>query len=402
MKKKWFAGVLSAVMTVAGMGLVACGQTDDGGKTPGGEEKVEYKITDGVFNWVLDASHMVLLKFYEDGTFYGDDMGAKQCFGKYKVVTNAEQPLTYWDAGADFIINKESEKSDADYVPAYNDVQKTTTTWVEFFAEDGTTPLSMTVSRSRTDLPSGYLNETPENIVAYADNKLHNVDLKGRTVRTLTHSPTIKFTKDDEAPVEKYKLMLSELPAGAAAGAKVQDYYISITQNSFTSYLSGLEVLGSYTLSGNTYTLNDDFNEVAYGTLTITVDADGTLTGATYTNNGKTIELVPYEIDVLLHLESSVFVSEVNASLPCTLDFKPDKTFSLVVNGKIIINGNWSFGTKESKPFVSFTEVTSGTISCEIGAEVTITWTGDLATFKDKTIVFTTAPVSLRPLATVS
>ena len=332
-------------------------------------------------------------------------MGNTQRIGKYNVVTNAEKPLTYLDAGADFIINKESEKLDADYVPAYNDVEKTTTTWIEFFEEDGTTPLSMTVARSRKDeLPSGYLDDTPENIVAYADNKLHNVDLKGRSVRTLSHSPSINFTKDDEAPIEKYKMMLAELPEGAAEGKKVQDYYIVITQNSFSSYITGTEVLGSYTLSGNTYTLRDEFNETAFGALTITVGTDGSVTGATYTNDGNTIELVPFKVagaESILQLGSTVEVRP-GLSMPCTLDFMSNCTFKLVVPGgttNIEISGKWTLAFEGPLPNITFKDVTKGSVSYAFGSQITFTWTGDLTdSLTDKTIVFTAEQAALKPL----
>ena len=107
--------------------------------------------------------------------------------------------------------------------------------------------------------PRGYPDDAPSNRIAYVDNKLHNVDMKANviSVRTLSHSPTLSFTKEDEKPIEQFRLMLSDegdIPAGSTAGETVQDHYISITQSGFTSYITGREVLGSYTLEGDVYT----------------------------------------------------------------------------------------------------------------------------------------------------
>ncbi len=354
----------------------ADGKCDVCGEGMPAQPEEEYAITDGVFNWVYQQGKEQFLKFYEDGTFYGENMDGTTRTGRYKLV-EAGDTITYTDAGADFIVNRLDEELAS---PTFKDVEKTANSYVEFFEDDGTTPLSMMVDEPTDAIPRGYPDDAPSNRIAYVDNKLHNVDMKANviSVRTLSHSPTLSFTKEDEKPIEQFRLMLSDegdIPAGSTAGETVQDHYISITQSGFTSYITGREVLGSYTLEGDVYTLTDVFAEEAFGTLTLQKSEGGAIVSATFASaDGGEIGLVSFAEASFGTLKGDF--TGMGFPIPFTMTLNQDGT--LVLNAATnAIEGTWSYDGEKLSYTAEGVEFTEMSYNAETG-EASVTVAGTL------------------------
>lgn len=299
-----------------------CG-ADMGGSTV---EPEEYELTDGVFNWTYQGREQ-LIKFYEDGTFYAKDMSGGAKKGTYKV--GSGETLEYEDAGADFVLN---DPNPAEGDPN-RDEWKTTTSYIDFFEEDGTTPMVMRQDFNEGNGLVGYREDDPNtNRIAYVDDMLHNVDLQGLIIstRTLSHSPQVDFTIDDEMPIERARYMLAELPSYAEEGEKVQDFYIILTQNGFTVHLDE-DIQGTYTVTssadGETYALFDPMMNEDYGELVVSAGGTVTLTKA----DGTEIALVPYAepstVETIATLSGTTSVGETPIRIDLLL--KDDDTYEI-------------------------------------------------------------------------
>ena len=421
-KRTWLSALLALCMAVSMSALVACAEpegpaepdtpctehvdADGNGKcdvcgeemavTPGPEE---YKVTDGVFNWSYDASHTMIVKLYEDGTFYAQGMDNTVVKGTYKEGTGAE--VEYVDAGSDFVQN---DPNPAEGDPT-RDEWKTTTSYIDFFEADGVTPYPMQDTVS--ELYSGYADDVPTNRITYADGKLHNVCI-GIATRTLSHNPLMDFSTEDELAIELERYMAAELPEDAANGATVRQYYIVVTQNGYQHFEAGALVSdGTYkaaeTAEGTVYTLTDNLTEAEYGTLTVKADKSGAILAFA---EGGELELVPYSeapvTGVMKELKTTASLMGGVVEAEFTLTFTSDG--KALVRGAVAANtievtADWQL-VAEGLPSVSFTNVSNGTIGFGWGADgsVTFTWTGDLGAAGEQSVVFSMSASELSDL----
>ncbi len=382
--KKW-KWLVPALCVTLSMGIfAACGEkepckthvdADNNGKcdecgadisTPA----TEYKITDGVYIAQADASHRILLKFYEDGTFYIEGMQGNAAKGKYEV---KDENIQYRPSKEDL-----TPDVDAEFVTA--------TKAVFFYEMDGTTAMAVNRNKETSAGKELYATATPDNAIAYVNDTLYNVTFDNQT-RTLQHSPLNPFTADSEKAIEQYKFMLkneSDIPAGAEDKI-VQDYTLILTQKGYETNILGTDAVGKYTLTNNVYTLTGTIPAGAYGTLTVSADGKS----ATYVNGDKTIELVTWtaaaEKSVATMTGSVVKNIQGNdTTVTFTLSFYGDFT------GKIVAQAfgsemeatafKWAMAADGRSVLVS--EVTKGTLTSIAPTSdytsVEATWSGDV------------------------
>lgn len=356
------------------------GKCDVCGEDMGGGTVTEVKMTDGVYNNMMDASHEALIKLYEDGTAYlsGFTVSYK---GWYEV--KDEEITTAATADDGTIIDDvavEAGRGEKEWL--------TFDTAIYFWAdEEKTEPIVVNKSAESADaLPSsgvGYAYGTPENALAYDKDAdmIYNYKFDQAT-RTLTHSSLRDFTEEDENAIEKYKFMLkdeADMPADAPADAVVSDYYITITQKGFEGNLLGEDAVwnGKYTLEGNVYTLNDTFSGGSVGTLI--VNEDGT---ATYKNGDTTIELVAWEAAAPVGVSDLLTVTKtenLGIDVTFTLVFRSNCTASLsanVMGSEIEITTDWVL----EAPQIVFSNTSKGEFSYAIdGDGAHVTWKGVLS-----------------------
>ena len=274
--KKYLALLLVAAMLI---GAVACAKlaaeapkTEEPAKSteaPKAEEPKanepaaaeEPKITDGVWTCASDATHFVLVKFKEDGTFYARGlMGQKGFFGKYEVVDTS---VEYYDAHEDGVVKGE----DAPF-----DVLKSEKA-VKFMHDDGT-PFevrgdSLSVKINDVSTPLDVLNtDLGKEYCALTENMLHLVAFDDYP-RSLTHKPNEKFTEADEIRNLLYKFMVAEVSEkNAAEGWKQQELTLELYHNGYVDMATGDELVDEpyQKIEGNVFTLADG--------ATVTVDPD--------------------------------------------------------------------------------------------------------------------------------
>ena len=221
----------------------------------------EPKYTDGVWMCSSDATHFVLLKLKEDGTFYARGlMGQQGFFGKYEVVDMA---VEYYDAKADGVLKQED-------MP-FNVLKSEKA--VKFMHEDGTPyevrqePASVKIDGNPT--PIDAINDgLGKEYVALAGEMLHHVAFDDYS-RSLTHKPNEKFSEADEIRNLLYKFMVAEVSEkNAAEGWKQQELTLELYHNGYVDMATGDELVDeSYQkIEGNVYTLADG--------ATVTVDPD--------------------------------------------------------------------------------------------------------------------------------
>lgn len=363
MKKiKWLIPALCLTLSLGA--LAACGEEkvpEDPNENEGNDPT--YEITDGVYFTQADASHRILVKFYEDGSFYIEGMRGNAAKGSYEV---KEESIIY-------------RQGTEELTPDTEGALVSATQAVYFYEADGTTPFEI----NRSDL---YADGTASNAIALADDALQNVTYDEST-RTLLHSPLNPFSTSDEKAIEMYHFMLadeSDIP-DSAEGATVQDYTITLTQKGYEANLLGSDSIGSYTVSGNVYTLTGTLPKGSYGT--ITVSADGKT--ATYVSaDDKTIELVAYaeaQGTVVATMEGSatVLAGGNPMTISFTLSFYNDFTAELVANmgtmSLTVATASWEIVGNG----IEFGSVSNGTFGetqlVENYTKVNITWSGDLS-----------------------
>ena len=217
--------------------------------------------TDGVWLCSADATHFVLLKLKEDGTFYARGlMGTQGFFGKYEIVDMA---VEYYDAKGDGILKQEDMPFD---------VLKSEKA-VKFMHEDGTPyevrqePASVKIDGNPT--PIDAINEgLGKEYVALAGEVLHHVAFDDYS-RSLTHKPNEKFSEADEIRNLLYKFMVAEVSEkNAADGWKQQELTLELYHNGYVDMATGDELVDEayQKIEGNVYTLADG--------ATVTVDPD--------------------------------------------------------------------------------------------------------------------------------
>lgn len=331
----------------------------------------EYEITDGVFLAQADATHRILIKFYEDGSFYAEGMQGNAVKGVYEVKSESIQ----YRPSDDALLPVE----DADFV--------TGDTVVYFWEADGTTPIRM----NRND-PDGaqknlYPEGTPGNAVAYADDALQAVTFDHQT-RTLTHSPLNPFSESDEKAIEQYRFMLkneSDIPEGAEEDAAVQDYTMVLSQKGFETNILGSDAVGKYTVEGNVYTLTGTIPSGAYGTLTVSEDGKS----ATYVNGDTTLELVAYaeETESAVAEMTGTVSREMQGQqveFTFTLSFYADHSGEVVAAayGNEISAATFTWAMAENGMSVVVSEVSNGTLTdikpTADYQNVEATWSGDV------------------------
>lgn len=429
MKKRfWLIAALCLCLAVTMGMFVACDNgekepctqhvdTDGDGKCDNCGEAVEQggesaDITDGIFTAAADASHYMVVRFKQDGTFYANDMMMQTAYqGKYEVI---DMEITYIDAGADDMVNWKTDEggnkvtgNDGNWIidespePIANKdtVGLKSTKAVRFFEMDGTTPF--VVNDAGTD-HQFYSKDTPSNVVAFTEGKLHNVML-GTYTRTLRQDADSDFSDDDEIRNLLYELMPEELPQWAIeaneempdAPYTVQDLSFRIYHNGYDDLMTG-EVLvsGTYTTTAGTDTNTTVYTLSEGGTLTLTVNGDDY--SAVYKNGDKEIEMVKWQkaqTGATVMKELTTTAKIMNAiDVDFKLSFMSDCTavMSASLMGKDIeITANWEL-TMDGKPSVSFKNVSQGKFEFTLAADVSFTWTGDLSeSAKNQTVVFT-------------
>ena len=295
--KKFLALLLTALMLIA---AIACSQpAAPAADAPKADEPVKAteapkadepkteeptveegpKVTDGVWICSSDATHFVLVKFKEDGTFYARGlMGQAGYFGKYEIV---DQAVEYYDAGADGVLKQEDMPFDV----------KKSEKAIRFLSDDGT-PLEMrqepeSVKIDGNPTPVDPLNDgLGKEYVAIADEMLHHFYLDSYT-RSLTHKPNEKFTEADEIRNLLYKFMVAEVSEkNAAEGWKQQELTLELFHNGYVDMATGDELVDEpyQKIEGNVFTLADG--------ATVTVDPDAYT--AVYEKDGVKIAFVKF------------------------------------------------------------------------------------------------------------
>lgn len=281
-KAKWLLTSLLCIvmMLTMAIGLAACGNPDDSDKDKPTET---VKITDGVFSCASDPSHVQLVKFKEDGTFYAQSVMQNEAFfGKWELVDMDMEYITV-DTTKGFIEQATPDKS----------IHKATKA-VKFMHNDGSAynvrgDYSYTgeLEENMGQLIAIETNkDVAKNYIAYADNRLHATTFDGgQYVRTLVHNPDSTFSEENEVKNELYHFMVKDLPAWAEDDYIVQDLELTIYHNSFVDLAtSENQISGKLTQNGNVFTFDNG--------ATVTVSADGKT--ATYTKGEITIELVEW------------------------------------------------------------------------------------------------------------
>lgn len=301
MKRKLLVALFLAVVMILSVALVACDNhkcesecstchkcKNADCKEAACKDKCECKpaaetlaqsITKGVFR--MDAqSRYMLVKFYEDGTFYAYGLLTDVYRGKYVVHENYATAIKYVDCGDDGNVD-DGETTIL-----------TATKAVEFFEEDGTTP-STQVVRKDEDMPKGsHLdNSMAANVIAYTDGWLHHIKIGAQT-RSLRQNKDTAFTKDDEVAVLMHEFMIADNAANASliSGQWTQQRRkVSLFDKKFEEAITDDAISeGSVTVLGNVFTLKYEDNSTA----TVTVAANGET--ATFVKGEKTIELVKW------------------------------------------------------------------------------------------------------------
>ena len=357
MKKRFWLFVALCLSAVLSLGVFAACDNGEEDPTPSGDGEAA-ALTDGIFTASADASHQMVFRFKEDGTFYANDMMMQTAYqGKYELV---DLDVTYIDAGADDTVNwvvddggnkivdsdgNWSIQESPDPIANKDTADLKATQAVRFFETDGTTPF--VVNDAGTD-HQFYGEDTPTNVAAYTvvdgEGRLHNISLGGFT-RTLRQDPDSDFTDEDEIRNLLYELMPEELPQWAVeANEETPDNPYTIQDLTFRVYHNGYDDLATgETLVSGTYTTaaGNDANTTVYtlsegGTLTLTVDGDDY--SAVYTNGDETIDFVKWEEAAAL---LGTLEGTIAGRVTVTLELYEDGS-AVFVNGTERTNAEWA------------------------------------------------------------
>ncbi len=359
---------LGVIFSVAVL-LVSCAtaQTAAEDKTMVEEsaEQVSYPITDGVFCCKVSETRQILLKFYEDGTFYLEGIMGGAWRGTYKV---RDKHISYYDCAEDGTpISADIDRSE--YI-------KLSEKAVFFYEEDGMTKFMIYAADDKWPNYSKHKVDGVEpNAIAYADNALYNVYAEG--TRRLTQDPEKVFTIEDEKDITRYHFMLSS-----------SDNAITVTQKGYTSNLFGGEVSGKYTEQDGVLVLLDAEGK-EYGKLSVADDGTAAIEKA-----GRQIKLAKYEKTVVEDkiLKTLKTVGEDGFVMDLSLNFNKDNTFDIigVVSGieRLRISGKWALGTQDNP--VVFSDLTNGKMTTKVdNGTMTFSWAGYISATITGNTVFT-------------
>lgn len=378
-KAKFFvAALLAGTVAASVCAFTACNNDKPEDDNP---PATTAKITDGVFNCVVQGTREILIKLYEDNTYFA--MGAMGDVYRGTYVYHEDVSVQYVNYG-----------DDCNFDGTDSTTILTSTASVEFKDEDGKASTNI-VRQPLTQKPEGvgadyelpqFSNTTTENYIAYADDTLQMCKV-GSFGRALKHNANKAFTKDDEPAVLEHKFMVEEDSDKIQGVVTQQMLTLELFDKKFVDKVSAsTDIEGKLTKSGNVYTLT-----YKDGTATVTVSEDGST--AVWKKGDVTINYVKYAEKVKkadYHFEGSAFQGAVKLNAYLYNDNTVEVIATKQGADTVLASGTWAKGA--GFPTITLNKGTA-TVSGTSATDVKLTLNADLGTGTAADYVLTIAAV---------
>lgn len=346
---------------------------------------LEATLIQGVFMSSGDPSHVSIIRFKEDGTFYAQGLTQQRAYmGTWKVVE---------DVTIDYLVTGSGGSVSTEREPEF--VETPATVGVALYEMDGVTPFSIRGYEAVNNVPE-MNTDVPDNILPYAENALHAVLIDGYS-RTLKHDPDNSFSEEDEIKNLLYCFMPESLPDWAVEdGYTLQELTMKLYHNCYEDMATDLYLqAGDYaSIDGNVYTFDNG--------AVVTVAEDGKT--AVYVNGDMEIPLIEWyeessgEVEELLKLSTTMNVG-IDIEFFMTFYSNAKVTLTAEAMGTTIEHSaDFMLDTSAGLPNVVFSNATAGEFTFGWGESGTVvfTWNGDVSEkLTGQTIEFVTASSDL-------